>query len=186
MSIYFVRHGQTDWNLHGKMQGCSDIPLNDTGREQARITKEKLKHIRMDKIYCSPLSRAKETACIINENWNLPVLQDERICERSFGEYEGGLGAHVDFDALWTPSDVPPFVNSEDTISFFQRVENFLDSIMKEAQDKNILVVAHGGVSIPYYCYFHGYENKRLNSIMLANCEISCIDTQKYTLKQRG
>ena len=59
MGLYFVRHGQTDWNVRGKLQGKSDIALNETGRLQAVETREKLKQVAMDAIYCSPLMRAK-------------------------------------------------------------------------------------------------------------------------------
>ncbi|MGX8832613.1 histidine phosphatase family protein [Amedibacillus sp. YH-ame6] len=186
MSIYFVRHGQTDWNLHGKMQGHTDIELNDTGRQQALIAKEKLADVQMDFIYASPLSRAKETASIINENWDLPLVVDERLCERSFGEYEGHSSDGLDYSKLWKLCEEPPFPGAENSIAFYQRVEAFLDTIIDQAQEKNILIVAHGGVSIPYYCYFHGYEFENLNEVLLGNCEVSRMDGKKYSCKQEA
>ena len=186
MQIYFVRHGQTEWNLLGKMQGNTDIPLNDIGREQARRTAEKLKHIPIDAIYCSPLIRAYETAEIINQNWKLPLFVDERLRERNFGEYEGNASADLDYRKLWSLSDVPPFQGAEDTNAFYRRVEGFLDELIAAGKYNTVLMVAHGGVSIPYYCYFHGYQLTDFSSVLLGNCEVACMEGKKYDLKQRG
>lgn len=185
MRIYFVRHGQTEWNRMGKMQGHTDIALNEQGKAQARMTKEKLEGIRFDRVYCSPLTRAKETAQIIMEGWHLPLLEDVRLCERNFGVYEGNYTKNLDYYELWKYSDVPPFAGAEDSISFYRRVECFLDEIINDG-DENILIVAHGGVSIPYYCYFHGYEQEDLSSVLLGNCEVSIMDGKKYNVEQRG
>ncbi len=84
--IYIVRHGQTDWNVEGIYQGRIDIPLNKTGIEQAKRTREKLRGIKFDKVFSSPLKRAFETAQIICDN---PIIKDDRIIERCNGELEG-------------------------------------------------------------------------------------------------
>lgn len=186
MSIYFVRHGQTDWNLNNKMQGSVDIPLNDTGRQQAQTTRALLRDVQIHRIYCSPLSRARETASIINENWNLRVHVDERLKERNFGVYEGQSGLHLNFHELWKRNSMPPFHGAEDSVSFYQRVEQFLDGIIDFAQEENILIVAHGGVSIPFHCYFHGYLIENLNEVMLANCEIAHMERKKFVCVERG
>ena len=68
MEIILVRHGETNWNLEGRLMGQKDIPLNDKGREQAEILRNKLINIEFDRCYSSPLSRAKETARIICKN----------------------------------------------------------------------------------------------------------------------
>ena len=72
--IYFVRHGQTEWNKIGKMQGHKDIELNDEGREQAQVVKEKLQGIKFDKVFSSPLIRATETAKIISNQYILEAI----------------------------------------------------------------------------------------------------------------
>lgn len=186
MSMYFVRHGQTSWNLQGKMQGRSDIELNETGREQAQVARELLKDVQIDKIYSSPLVRAKETAQIINQNWGLDICIDKRLRERSFGVYEGNSSSGIDFDAMWAYTDIPPYEDSEDSVSFYARVESFLDDVVEEAQDKNILIVAHGGVSIPYHCYFQGYEGKDLHGLLLGNCQIAHMEGKKYQSVKKG
>ena len=90
MKIYVTRHGQTDWNVQGKTQGRADIELNEVGIKQAKQTKEELKNIDIDLIICSPLKRAKKTAEIINEGRNIPIIFDDQIIERNFGEFYTG------------------------------------------------------------------------------------------------
>ena len=89
MRIYVTRHGQTDLNAKKLMQGRSDYPLNETGREQARAAREKLKDIKFDAVYSSPLSRAVETASIIGNVPAFRVITDERIIEADFGKRPG-------------------------------------------------------------------------------------------------
>ena len=74
MKLYIIRHGQTDWNLARKLQGCTDIPLNEHGRYVAELTREGLKDVPFDVAFTSPLSRAKETAEIILKDRNIPII----------------------------------------------------------------------------------------------------------------
>ena len=90
MQIALVRHGQTDWNKTFRMQGTSDIPLNETGRAQALEAAVLLADERWDAIVSSTLSRAAVTADIIAEHLGMPVLErDEQLIERAYGEVEG-------------------------------------------------------------------------------------------------
>ena len=89
MKLLVVRHGRTDWNDLGKVQGLADIKLNKEGINQAYQTKEKLKDYDIDLIISSPLTRTRQTAEIINEGRNIKTIYDDRIIERDYGEYEG-------------------------------------------------------------------------------------------------
>lgn len=89
MKLYVTRHGQTDWNEQGRIQGKIDIPLNEQGRAQARKTRDLLAHTPFDVIITSPLQRAVETATIINEAHGVKQYEDERLSERGFGTWEG-------------------------------------------------------------------------------------------------
>ena len=90
MKFYYIRHGQTDWNLAEKMQGGqTEKDLNEKGVKQAIETREKLKNIEYDILICSPMNRAIQTAQIINEGRNVPIIIDERLRERRLGEMEG-------------------------------------------------------------------------------------------------
>lgn len=87
--LYFLRHGETDWNLDGKMQGQQDIPLNSTGREQAYSAGQILQYQPIKRIVSSALSRAYETANIINSFLNVPITQTTDLNELSAGICEG-------------------------------------------------------------------------------------------------
>lgn len=100
--LYYVRHGQTDWNAEQRFQGSLDIPLNDTGREQARQNGIKLKNALGTadgfSFIASPLSRARETMEIIRREMGLPVTEyvtDERLIETSYGNFEGRTQAEI-------------------------------------------------------------------------------------------
>ncbi len=93
MIIYIVRHGQTDYNVEGRYGGRIDVPLNDTGIKQAQELHEKLKDIKFDLVYSSPLQRAIKTAEIICDN---EIIKDDRIIERDNGELEGKLKTEID------------------------------------------------------------------------------------------
>ena len=87
--LYIMRHGKTDWNALHKLQGRTDIPLNEEGRLMALKAHEEYKSWNIDVCYCSPLIRAVETAQIVLKNRGIPIITDERLVEMSFGDYEG-------------------------------------------------------------------------------------------------
>lgn len=167
--IYLVRHGQTDWNLEGRYQGRIDIKLNSKGREQAKEIKEKLKEIKFDKVFSSPLKRALETAKIITDN---DIKIDERLIERCNGELEGKLKSEcvnmVDFT-----DENDSKLGIESLPKFRGRIENFLSEVEKNYSGKNILIVTHAGVSIYVKCYFEGKpKDGNYSRYKLKNCEV--------------
>ena len=85
MKIYLIRHGETDWNLQGRLQGREDIPLNQTGILQAEACGEALRAVRLDSIHTSPLMRAEETAEIIAAWQQCPVIVNSELIERDYG-----------------------------------------------------------------------------------------------------
>lgn len=89
MKIYLIRHGETDWNLQGKLQGREDIPLNQTGILQATACGKALKLIRLQSIQTSPLLRAKETARIIAVQQQCPIIVNPELIERDYGRLSG-------------------------------------------------------------------------------------------------
>ena len=98
--IYLVRHGQTDWNTIRRIQGQTDVPLNDIGRHEAFLSGEKLASIKIDKIISSDLLRAKETAEIINRFLSRSITFDTRLREINFGDLQGMLSNHIS-DETW-------------------------------------------------------------------------------------
>ena len=91
--FFVLRHGQTDWNVEARLQGSTDIPLNDTGRAQARAAAAFFKDRGLTRIVTSPLIRAHETARLVGEQLGLEPVIDARLIERNFGLFEGT--AHV-------------------------------------------------------------------------------------------
>ena len=172
--VYFVRHGQTDYNLNEMIQGAIDIELNETGIKQAYETKEKLKNIHFDKVYSSPLKRAKKTAEIISEDRGVKVEVDERLKEISFGVNEGNKFGSYDYEGFWNYKNPHLYPKAEDVRDFVDRVSNFLDSLKDEKQE-NVLIVAHGGVSKAVATYFKGVpEDGQINKLLrLSNCDVA-------------
>ena len=89
--LCLIRHGQTDWNIQGRIQGQTDIPLNETGRTQAYVLAKLLKNEEFAAIFSSDLDRAKETAAILAASFCLPVTVEPRLREVNQGEWEGQL-----------------------------------------------------------------------------------------------
>lgn len=87
--LYIMRHGKTEWNQQHKLQGRTDIPLNDEGRKMAEAAHTEYLDVHFDVCYTSPLIRAKETAEIVLRDRNVPIITDDRLVEMSFGCYEG-------------------------------------------------------------------------------------------------
>ncbi len=107
IKILLIRHGETSWNLEGRFQGRSDVPLNEKGKEQARALALALKGETLAAIYCSPLVRAKETACLIRAfHPAVPLIEEEGLMEMDLGEFEGIEGPrwaekYAEFRAAW-------------------------------------------------------------------------------------
>ena len=141
--IYLTRHGQTDWNVVHRIQGHLDIPLNDIGRNEAQICGRQLATIKMDQIISSDLSRARETAKIINEFLSAPLSVDSRLREINFGDLQGVLVKDVS-DDMWNDfNHESDKLHAESLPAVYQRLKSFFDEIDPH---KNTLIVAHGGV----------------------------------------
>ena len=141
LRIGFLRHGQTDWNLEFRLQGISDIPLNETGRTQALSASEQLADRNWQVVTSSPLSRAVETATIISEQLGLgEVVQYSQLLERSFGEAEG-LTYQEWRDRYQSGALAKEAESLED---LHQRAQVCLDHFAKTYSNQNILAVSHG------------------------------------------
>lgn len=148
--IYLVRHGETDWNAANRIQGSSNIPLNEVGREQARAAAAMLRDQQWDAVYASPLSRATETAEILCRGLGLEntIILDGDLVERSFGAAEGLTG---DQRLRLFPNRIIPGAEEWDEVG--ERAMRFLNRLVRaepsdrEAAegDARYLVVTHGG-----------------------------------------
>lgn len=173
--IYVTRHGQTNWNLEKRVMGKSDITLNEIGITQAKVIRDFLENITIDKIISSPLLRAKQTAQIINEKKQVEIFYDNRLSERDFGEFEGLTIKDFDFYSFWNYYQNNHYKSAENIQKFFIRVYECLDDIISENKEKDILIVTHGGISIPIDCYFNeSIPNGSFidKNIVLENCQV--------------
>jgi probable phosphoglycerate mutase len=141
--FYLVRHGETEWNRIRRIQGVSDIPLNDTGRAQAAAVGDILAKHRFDLIVSSPLSRALETARIISRRLGMPLpLVVPELIERNYGDAEGQTRAEL--DSQYPPgSEIP---GREERASVTARAVRTLQDLAVRHPDADILAVAHGGL----------------------------------------
>ena len=160
MTLLYLRHGQTDWNAQRLFQGRTDIPLNETGRGQARAQAQALSSHQppVDLIYASPLLRAKETAEIVQQALGAPIYFDERLVERGYGDLEGTpITGYVGEEGL-AQHGAEPFSQ------LHERVKGFLEDIAARHPAQTVLVVAHGGVGrMVQYCV-HGGEAVRMEN----------------------
>lgn len=153
MELYLIRHGETEWNKERRLQGQADIALDAFGRELAEETKEGLKDIHFDVCFTSPLKRAKETAEIILAGTDTPIIEDERIIEMGFAEYEGkccskeGWELPESFRAFFhDPVNFKSAEGGEDFATVKKRTKDFLDWLTHapEYADKTVLLATHG------------------------------------------
>ena len=152
MKIYLVRHGETDWNQAGLLQGQTDIALNAQGLEQAREAAERLKEVPFEMAFCSPLIRAKRTAETIIGDRKITLTTDERLRELNFGPWEG-VDIRTIKDAASQPftnpgSYIPP-EGAESFAQLYKRSGEFVDQVLLPLEGiyETVLVVAHGGVN---------------------------------------
>lgn len=185
--IYFVRHGQTDWNFLRKLQGQQDIPLNDLGRQQAQAVSERLKRTSFDVLYSSDLSRAYETAEMINAHHGLPVIRDENLRERCFGLFEGlsndGIQQrHPELSKAYREDKLNfQIPGGESRFEFIGRVGGFLEALRKRYSDQTIVVASHGGVLGGMVSHIIsqklGFESPKFIPLFSAqNCSISQLE----------
>lgn len=147
--IYFVRHGQTEWNAIARMQGQWNSDLSELGREHAKTNASLLEGKGIERLYVSPLDRTRQTAEIINEVLQLPVEFDDRIMEWDCGDWSGYLYAEVQqkWAEEWAAWEADRFnyrgPNCENYPDMFARARPFLDELIA-APEQAVAVVSHG------------------------------------------
>jgi len=154
--LYLIRHGQTNANVLRMKQGTINTEityLNKTGQEQAKTLSENFDISFADRIICSPLNRAKQTAAILNKPYQLPIEYDDRLMEISYGQWDGQKNVDLRkkypdaFNKYW--NDVLPMytnyaTDGEKFEDVVKRVDNFLTDITKKYPDEKIICVTHG------------------------------------------
>lgn len=156
MSLYFIRHGQTDLNKTNKYNGEEDEPLNEVGLSQAKNASKNLIGTKIDLIYCSPLTRTRQTLACLNLDPKIPVIYDERLKERCYGALVGQDIVHdYLYDVLLNRNVDPQVEGLESIDEVFARVHSLIDEIKIQLKNKNVLLVSHGFVGRAVYYYFN-------------------------------
>lgn len=184
--IVLWRHGRTEWNVAGRVQGTSDIPLDDTGRQQAIDAAEQLASLNPTRIISSDLSRAHETAKALGARIGVEVETDPRFREMHFGEREGltwreawkkfpgGMRAWVDGDETQIPG-------SETHLAAGERFADGLRERLAQGEDDVVVVVAHGGVLRAGACSFLGFQLEQWHLFGgLNNCSWSILEETRH------
>ena len=177
--LYIMRHGKTEWNELHKLQGRTDIPLNEEGRQMAKIAGEKYKDINFDVCYCSPLVRAKETAKLVLEGRNVPIIYDERLREMSFGIYEGTEQSARALDCpinilFKEPEKYKAVEGGESIEKLFERTGDFLRNVVEpQLEDgKNIVIIGHGAMNSGIICQVRGLSTEHFWDAGINQCEL--------------
>ena len=156
-TLLLVRHGETDWNAEGRLQGHTDRPLNDYGRRQAQALAEELAGEHVDAIYASDLSRARETAEIVAARLGLPVVLDPDLREKDWGTWEG----------LTSEERLTVELAGESTEAHRARVMRAVERIVEAHAGGRVVVVTHGGSLRRIQAAVHGVADP-----VIDNCAV--------------
>ncbi|WLP60688.1 histidine phosphatase family protein [Bacillus pumilus] len=138
-TICLVRHGETDWNATKRIQGRTDIPLNDTGKWQAEQTGLYLKDAHWDVVISSPLIRAKETAHLILKHVDAPLVIMDDFIERDYGDAEG-----MSFEERQKLFPNKQYPNMEPLETIQDRMVEGIEKVRAAYPNQQVLIVAHG------------------------------------------
>jgi len=177
--LYILRHGKTDWNTTFRLQGQTNVPLNDEGRRMAVEAKEKYKDLSFDICFSSPLDRAFETAEIILKDRNVPIITDDRLVEMSFGICEGE-------DRILERPECPAYTLFHDPLAYkgveggetleelFDRTGAFLKEVIFPRIEKgeDILIVGHGAMNSSIICQIRELSKEDFPKMITGNCEM--------------
>lgn len=178
--LWLIRHGETDWNLEGRYQGQTDIPLNQTGIEQARRLSMNLPPEPFTTIYSSDLKRARMTGDILAQKLGLTIHSDQRLREINQGEWEGRLVSeirasfeHQDPTQLKTARICPP--RGETVVELVQRVVPAINHIACSHPGEKVIVVTHGLVIASLICQVKGLSLEEVYSQIPINAQETVI-----------
>jgi len=171
-SIYFVRHGESEWNVANKICGATDIPLTAKGHQQAIKTGEIIleKGIKADVILYSPLMRAKDTALHISEITGIPAIAEPALYEQNFGKYEGTPRHSEEFEQA-KQMFLNRYEGGESMFQMAQRIYNLLDRLKDD--ERTVILVAHNGICRVIKSYFEEMTNDEYARFGVDNCTIT-------------
>jgi broad specificity phosphatase PhoE len=180
--LILVRHGQSEGNASGVIQGRLDFGLSALGQHQARATAVRLASLRIDRIVTSPLARAAETARCIAEPHGIAIEPEPGLLEYDPGHVSGLTGAqirerHPEIAAAYARGERPKFPGEEGRDVFHGRIAAVLESL--QGPEKTIVAVAHGGVVSAVCAIVLGIEQQRPGVFQVGNCSLTELVTDR-------
>ncbi len=176
MKIYITRHGETQWNKEGRLQGWKNSNLTEKGIRDAKKLGYRLKDIDFDYIYSSPQERALNTAKYIRGDKNTKIITLDSLKEMGFGKWEGMESSEIEtlypieYFNFWNKPHLYNPVEGESFDELFSRVKNTLEEIINKSVGENILIVSHGVVIKAIYSIIKKYPLEELwNSVFIEN-----------------
>lgn len=184
MHLLFIRHGETDWNNEGRVQGHTDTLLNATGVVQAHRLAARLAGEKLDAVYASPLARAFVTATIVAQKCRLAPIADERLKEKRLGVFEGLTLAEMeqqypDFYRQWRESKAHHVLlpGEESPAEFHQRAQTFLADLRAQYPNgARLAIVSHGGTIGMLITALIGYDIYKRMPFWFDNASLSYVD----------
>ena len=177
--IYLIRHGETEWNKEGRLQGTSNVLLSPEGIRQAKLLAQHTPFHSVDAIYSSDLSRAVKTAEILAEKFSLPVVEERGFRETDFGEWEGRLLGELSgvegFENFFTRPDKVHPPNGETFLESQARVMTALEEIVADSDGQSIIVVSHGSVIRLILCAALGVSIRKMWAIAQFNTSVNIL-----------
>lgn len=177
--IYLTRHGQTEWNLEKRLQGRGNSTLTKSGIKGAEELRDRMKSIKLDEIYSSPIERALITANIVKGSHDLQVKTEDNFMEMSFGDYEGRRTDEIleenpefDMELIMKGNTSLCAPNGETLAHVRERVKKTMDRIIKENNGKTILIVAHG-ITLKALMYY--FNDKDVNTEVMGQATLTKI-----------
>lgn len=179
MKIYSVRHGQTNWNLDNRICGVTDVDLTYNGLEQAKALADEMKALGgADIIFVSPLKRARQTAQVVADRLEIPVVVDERLTEWDYGSYEGQERFAKGFPEAKVQFGCKVGGTGESLLQLAHRVYGFLDDIRANCSDDRVLLISHGGVCRVIETYFRDMTTDEFLHFFMGNCQLIEYETK--------
>lgn len=168
-TLYITRHGETQWNTQGRMQGWNDSPLTELGIKQAEWLRDRIKDLNIDVIYSSPTGRAYNTAEIVKGHRDLEVIKDDAFREIGLGKWEGlnqeeikELSSEQHYNFWNAPHLYKPDEDSETFEMLRERVTPAVMNIVEKHKGKNVLIVTH---TMTLKALMTALENKPISEV---------------------
>lgn len=149
LTLYIIRHGETEWNKAKRMQGRLDSDLTEKGRRDAKLLGERIKDIEFKRMISSPSKRTLHTAQLVRGTRQIPVETDERLMEIDLGDWQGRVESEIRdlyqaaFDAYWNRPESYESAGGESFYDVANRVASFLEDLEKTSSEGSVLIITH-------------------------------------------